>query len=71
MTSYYYCRPSGLGCLLWLFAILLLAIMYALLAVAWVLWGALVLIGAGQHGWPAGVTWPGGWARGCCGTSGH
>jgi hypothetical protein len=42
-----YIYPSGLGCAFGLFAVLVLAAMYAAIAVAWILWAVVVLVGAG------------------------
>lgn len=48
MTRYrYYGHFSGLGCTLWLLAMLSMTAVYAVLLAAWLAWAALVLPAAG------------------------
>jgi hypothetical protein len=42
-----YIYPSGLGCAFGLFALAVLAVVYAVIAAAWLLWACVILVGAG------------------------
>jgi hypothetical protein len=42
-----HCHFSGLGCAFWLFALAVLAVAYAVMAAAWVLWACVILPAAG------------------------
>lgn len=45
-----YVPLTGCGCLLWLFVLVVLGVMYAVIAAAWVLWACVILPAAG-------ITW--------------